>query len=110
VDAGTVIREARLRHGLTQQQLATRARTSQAAISRIERGVVSPTVATVNELLDLVGEEGTLATRQTDHGVDVTLLHENLRLTPEERIRKQATFANRMRDFQRAVGVEPIDV
>lgn len=110
MEAGSVIREARLRHGLTQHQLATRARTSQAAISRIERGAVSPTVATLSELLDVLGEEGMLATRRADYGVDVTLLHENLRLTPEERIRKQAAFANGMRDFQRAIGVERIDV
>ena len=52
--AGTLLREARARHGLTQRQLAARARTSQAAISRIERDLVSPSVATLTTLLDLL--------------------------------------------------------
>ena len=49
--AGQLLREARERHGLTQRQLAIRARTSQAAISRIERGLVSPTIETLEKLL-----------------------------------------------------------
>ena len=57
MDAGRLLRDARRRHGLTQTQLAARARTSQAAISRIERGLVSPTVATLRNLLALLGEE-----------------------------------------------------
>lgn len=56
-DAGQFLRSVRLRHGLTQRQLADHARTSQAAISRIERGTVSPTVETLARLLDLMGEE-----------------------------------------------------
>ena len=55
--AGELLRDARRRHGLTQRQLAVRARTSQAAISRIERDVVSPSVATLAELLWLMNEE-----------------------------------------------------
>ncbi|MET1019575.1 MAG: helix-turn-helix transcriptional regulator, partial [Microterricola sp.] len=55
--ADKVLREARHRHGLTQAQLAARARTSQAAISRIERDLVSPSVATLASLLDLMNEE-----------------------------------------------------
>jgi DNA-binding XRE family transcriptional regulator len=44
VRQGELVREARLRHGLTQQELAARASTSQAAISRIEQDLVSPSV------------------------------------------------------------------
>jgi len=57
MSAGQLPRESRERHGLTQTQLAIRARTSQAAISRIERDVVSPTVEMLARLLDLLGEE-----------------------------------------------------
>ena len=50
--AAELLRDARRRHGLTQRQLAARARTSQAAISRIERGLVSPTVGTLAPVVD----------------------------------------------------------
>lgn len=101
------MREVRRRHGLTQRQLATRARTSQAAVSRIERGLVSPSVATLANLLDLMGEELELSATPIDYGHDVTLIRENLRYTPEERIRRQAQFANGLRKFQREIGVTP---
>ena len=63
MDAGSLLRDARRRHKLTQAQLAARAHTSQAAISRIERGLVSPTVATLRNLLALLGEELVLASK-----------------------------------------------
>jgi len=94
VDAGPLIRDARRRHGLTQAQLAARARTSQAAISRIERGLVSPSVATVAELLDLMGEELVLGARRIDYGHDRTLLQENLARSVAERLERGAQFAN----------------
>lgn len=101
---GELLREARRRHGLTQQQLAIRARTSQAAISRIERGLVSPSVDMLARLLELTGEELTLDAAPIDYGHDRTLLRENLRHEPAERIRRQAAWANQVRSFQRAVG------
>ena len=55
--AGALIREARRRHGLDQRTLARRARTSQGQISKIERGVISPSVATLERLLAVMGEE-----------------------------------------------------
>ena len=84
---GELLREARTRHGLTQTELAARARTSQAAISRIERDVVSPTVQTLARLFDLVGEKLVLEAQPIDYGHDRTLLRQNLTLTPEERIK-----------------------
>ena len=70
---GRLLREARLRHGLTQRQLAARARTSQAAVSRVERDLVSPSVATLASWLDLMGEELTLGAEPIDYGHDRTL-------------------------------------
>lgn len=102
-NAGALLRDARKRHGLTQAQLAARARTSQAAISRIERGTVSPSVDMLARLLDLTGEELTLDAAPIDYGHDRTLLRENLRHEPAERIRRQAAWANQVRSFQRAV-------
>jgi transcriptional regulator with XRE-family HTH domain len=100
--AGAFLRDARRRHGLTQQQLAARAQTSQAAISRIERGLVSPTIDTLATLLDLMGEELSLDTRQIDYGHDRTLIRSNLEHSPQERIERQAAWSRGMRELQRA--------
>jgi transcriptional regulator with XRE-family HTH domain len=98
---GALLREARRRHGITQTQLAVRARTSQAAISRIERDAVSPTVQTLARLLDVVGEELTLQAEPVDYGHDLALLRQNLALKPEERIRRGVAWANAVQRFPR---------
>ncbi len=95
--AGELLREARRRHGLTQQQLAARARTSQAAISRIERDLVSPSVATLATLLDLMGEELKLDAEPIDYGHDRTLIEQNLARSETDRIRHGVSFANWVR-------------
>ncbi|MGH3035356.1 MAG: helix-turn-helix domain-containing protein [Gaiellaceae bacterium] len=100
---GDLLREVRRRHGVTQAQLAARAKTSQAAISRIERDIVSPSVNTLATLLDLLGEELELAAQPIDYGHDRTLLRQNLQLTPLERIERQAAWSRGMRELQRAV-------
>jgi transcriptional regulator with XRE-family HTH domain len=51
-----LLREARARQGISQRQLALRAKTSQDAISRIERGVESPTLERLDHLLTVLGE------------------------------------------------------
>jgi transcriptional regulator with XRE-family HTH domain len=98
---GLLVREARKRHGLTQEQLAARARTSQAAISRIERGLVSPTVDTLATLLDLMSEELALDAREVDYGHDRTLYDYTLPLTPAKRIAQQAAWATQVSKIQR---------
>jgi transcriptional regulator with XRE-family HTH domain len=103
VTAGELLRTARRRHGLTQEQLAARARTSQAAISRIERGLVSPSVATLTTLLDLMGEELVLDARSIDYGHDATLTRQNLEHSPERRIARQAAWARGVRELQRGL-------
>jgi transcriptional regulator with XRE-family HTH domain len=94
VTPGQLLREARKRHGLTQRQLAARARTSQAAVSRVERDLVSPSVATLASWLDLMGEELTLATEPIEYGHDRTLHEQQLALEPEARIDRMISFAN----------------
>jgi len=103
VTSGELLRTVRRRHGLTQRQLAMRARTSQAAISRVERGLVSPTVTTLANWLDLMGEELTLGADPIDYGHDGTLFEQTLPLTPEERIEHQASWSRGMRELSRAV-------
>ena len=100
---GQLLREARRRHYATQKQLAARAGTSQAAISRIERDEVSPTVETLARLLDLLGEELMLDARPVDSGVDRSLFEITLALTPAERIRA-GTQAARSLAALRAAG------
>jgi len=58
---GAFLRSARLRHGLDQAELARRAGTGQPAISRIERDLVSPSLETLNRLLEAMGETLMLA-------------------------------------------------
>lgn len=94
--AGELLRDARRRHGLTQRQLAIRARTSQAAISRIERDVVSPSVSTLAELLWLMNEELVLDAEPVDWGHDATLNQSNLAIDPEARIRRGVVYSRRM--------------
>ena len=100
--AGELLRDARRRHGLTQRQLAIRARTSQAAISRIERGLVSPSIDTVAELLWLMNERLVLDAEPVDWGHDLTLNESNLALTPEARIRRGVVFSRRMTQLRQA--------
>lgn len=98
--AGQLLRDARRRHGLTQRQLAARARTSQAAISRIERDLVSPSVTTLAELLWLMNEELVLGAEPVDWGHDVTLNQANLALSLEDRIRRGVTYSRRMAEIR----------
>ncbi len=102
--SGELLRTVRRRHGLTQRELADRARTSQAAISRVERGLVSPSVATLSSLVDLLGEELVLTAERIDYGHDRTLFAQTLRSTPEQRIAKQAEWSRGMNELRRAVG------
>ena len=99
--SGEILRAARQRHGLSQEQLADRARTSQAAISRLERDIVSPSVETLSTLLDLMGERLDLVSRPIDYGHDRTLLRQNLRRTPAERIDHNVDVANLVTRVQR---------
>jgi transcriptional regulator with XRE-family HTH domain len=99
--AAQLLREIRRRHGITQAQLAARARTSQAAISRIERGLVSPTVETLATLLDLMGEELSLGAEPIDYGHDRPMIRNNLQHSPQERIERQASWSRGMRELQR---------
>jgi transcriptional regulator with XRE-family HTH domain len=98
--AGDLLRDARRRHGLTQRQLATRARTSQAAISRIERGVVSPSVDTLAELLWLMNERLVLDAEAVNWGHDLTLNESNLSLDVDARLRRGVTYARRMAEIR----------
>jgi transcriptional regulator with XRE-family HTH domain len=97
LEPGRLLREARIRHGLSQERLARRASTTQSAISRIEQERGSPTVRTLEELLHLMGENLVLAVEKRDTGIDLTLNKANLELTPEQRVRRGLEFADVVR-------------
>ncbi len=86
MDPAELIRSTRERLGLSQRRLALRAGTTQAAISRIERGLVSPTYTTLRELLLAMGEEPVLSARRLPIDWDPAHMASTLARTPEERL------------------------
>lgn len=90
IGARELLREARARHGISQRRLALRARTSQDAISRIERGVESPTLERLAHLLAVLGERLELdavpLVEEAEGGDDAA------RLTARERLREAASW------------------
>jgi transcriptional regulator with XRE-family HTH domain len=99
MEAGTLLREARLRAGLTQRELGRLADVPQPAISRIERGHVSPRLDTLDELLKRCGLGLDLVDRP-GRDVDRTLIRERLRLSAAQRARLAADEWNRTRIFR----------
>ena len=93
---GRLLREARLRRGVSQEGLAVRAGTTQSAISRIEKDRISPTVQTLTELLYLLGEDLALTTEKRDAGIDPTLIDERLRMSEEERLEYGRAFTDQV--------------
>lgn len=86
-DVGELIRRTRERHGLSQARLARRAGTTQAVVSRVERGVASPSVETVQRLLGAMGWELELGLRRSRwQDDDADALREFGALSPQERV------------------------
>lgn len=84
---GEMVRQARRRHGLSQTGLALRAGTDQAAVSRIERGEVSPAVETAERLLAAMGMRLAPQPVPLERDCDPLHLRASLRRSPEERLR-----------------------
>jgi transcriptional regulator with XRE-family HTH domain len=87
VISGDLLREARLRAALTQQQLAIRAGTSQSAIARWESGAVQPSIERLRELIRACGLELTYGLANYDDSYDY-FIDQRLRLDPEKRVRQ----------------------
>ena len=81
-----LVRSTRERLGLSQRRLALRAGTTQAAISRIERGLVSPTYTTLRELMIAMGEEPVLSARRLPTNWDRAHMASTLARTSEDRL------------------------
>lgn len=97
MEPGSLLAQARRRAALSQAELAARAGTSQPAVARLESGLGSPTVATLERLLAAAGfaieprlvplppaRDPVVERYKAD--VDRSLLRENLRRSVEERL------------------------
>lgn len=94
-NAGSFVRDARSRHGISQETLARRARTTQKQISRIESGDVSPSVSTLSRLLAAMGERLELhaVPGPRDNRSDEELRTDFEALTASERIAQTAALS-----------------
>jgi len=102
--AAALLREARMRAGLSQRDLAKKAGTAQSVIARIERGQTSPTLETLERLLAAAGVElhASLAVKERDvrsHMLDD--VSRILRLTPEQRLEELKNFSRFLYEARR---------
>jgi transcriptional regulator with XRE-family HTH domain len=96
VTSGTLIREARLRAGLSQSELSERSGRDRAQIARWERDVVQPSFETLRELVRACGFEldPTLVPLEVNEEREARLQEALLR-SPQERL--QAMLEERRR-------------
>jgi len=93
-DASTLLRVARERAGMSQRELAKKARTAQSVVARIELGETSPSWSTLARLLKAAGF-AISATLRRIH-VDPQVLDDVpriLALSPEDRLREVAQMS-----------------
>ena len=102
-DAAGLLKEARDRAGLSQRELAARAKTAQSVVARIELGETSPSWDTLVRLVKASG--CTLqATVQSTYMVDRSLLDDVpriLRMTPEQRLDEVAQVSRFLANARR---------
>jgi transcriptional regulator with XRE-family HTH domain len=96
MDAGPLLRRARLRAGLSQRQLGSRTGIAQPTIARIELGASQPRFDTVARLLAACGFELDLVPALTGEGVDRSTIHDLLALSPDERLRRAGAEARHL--------------
>lgn len=101
--SGDLLREARLRAGLTQRELARRSRTSQPAVARWESGEVVPSFERLRELVRACGLELTVGLATYDDSYDEWIV-EALALTPRERVRVAEEREEVYESMRRAAG------
>jgi len=90
---GQLIRATRRRHGLSQRRLALRAGSTQAAISRLERDELSPSVETLDRLLLSMGERLSLGVQRLPGDHDPVHLAAERRLSPDTRLARAFEWA-----------------
>ena len=85
VRSAAILREARLRAGLSQDELAKVARRDRTVIARYEQGVVAPSIDTLIELLRSCGFDIPLEMVAYDPGPDERIRQIQM-LSPERRL------------------------
>ena len=91
LDVSKLLQSARERAGMSQRQLAKKARTAQSVVARIELGETSPSWSTLARLLKAAGFA--LSATLQRISIDPQLLDDVpriLALTPEQRLREVA--------------------
>ncbi len=86
VDHASLLKDARRQAGLTQVQLARRLGVSQVSVAKLEHPGANPTIKTLNQALRMTGRKLVLTTEPVKGGIDKTLVFEQLRLTPDQRL------------------------
>jgi len=82
---GELIREARLRAGLTQKQLSELSGRERSVIARWEQGAISPPIDSLMEIIHACGFDLPLTLMEVDKSADAEL-REALMSTPSERV------------------------
>jgi transcriptional regulator with XRE-family HTH domain len=104
VISADLLREARLRAGLTQAELGRRTGKPQSMISRWERGEVRPSLETLRDLIRACGLELTYGLANYDDSY-LSHINQQLELTPARRVVRMLEWAATVKDLQRAAGV-----
>jgi transcriptional regulator with XRE-family HTH domain len=87
--SGALLRESRLRAGLTQAELGGRAGIASSQVSRYERGEVLPSLETLRRLVRACGLELGFRLYNADlEDHDATLIAQIQALTPEARVER----------------------
>lgn len=92
--SASLIREARLRAGLTQGELADRTGRDRSVIARWEQAVVAPSVETLIELVRACGFDLPLELEPLDT-TGAERLSKNRMLSPERRLRRLLSAVER---------------
>jgi transcriptional regulator with XRE-family HTH domain len=83
---GELIKDHRLRHGLSQRELAYRAGTSQSAIARIESGDEDITWKRLRSVLAAMGDQPVLEAKRLPHRYELHDLMDHRAMSPEARL------------------------
>ena len=85
--SGDIIRDARLRAGMSQTELGERVGRDRTQIARWERHAVAPSLETLRELVQACGYDLSLRLEPLDRSDD-EVLRAALLLSPQERLRR----------------------
>ena len=101
--AADLLLQTRIKAGLSQRDLANRAKTTQSAIARIERGQTSPTWSTLERLLKAANYD-VVAHAEPAVVVDSHMLEDVpriLAMTPEQNMQEIKNVSRFLRDVRR---------